>query len=122
MTTDAASLSEAKEPPAGTPEVIVTDRAGATRTLEGEYGLSVMEIIRNGGADEPFALCGGSCSCATCHVYVDPAFAQAIPAISAEESDVLDGSGYRQETSRLSCQVVFTPELSGLRVKIAPAD
>ncbi len=104
------------------PELIVTDRAGVERTIEGEDGLSVMEIIRNAGADEPFALCGGSCSCATCHVYVDPAFFGALPQIAADESDVLDGSGYRRETSRLSCQVVFRNELSGLKVKIAPAD
>jgi 2Fe-2S ferredoxin len=105
-----------------TAELIVTDRNGVEKTIEGEDGLSVMEIIRNSGADEPFALCGGSCSCATCHVYVDPAFVGALPPIAADESDVLDGSGYRGEGSRLSCQIVFRNALSGLKVKIAPAD
>ncbi len=65
--------------PTSTPQLIVTDRSGVERTIEAEDGLSVMEIIRNEGAEEPFALCGGSCSCATCHVYVDPAYAKAIP-------------------------------------------
>ena len=105
-----------------TPKLIVTDRAGVERTIEGEDGLSVMEIIRNAGAEEPFALCGGSCSCATCQVYVDPAFFGTLPPIADEESDVLDGSGYRRETSRLSCQITFRDALSGLKVKIAPAD
>jgi 2Fe-2S ferredoxin len=92
------------------------------RTIEAEDGLFVMEIIRNSGVDEPFAVCGGSCSCATCHVYVDAAFIGALPPISPEESDVLDGSGYRREASRLSCQIVFQKKLSGLQVEIAPAD
>jgi 2Fe-2S ferredoxin len=105
-----------------TPKLIVTDRIGIEKTIDAEDGLFVMEIIRNSGADEPFALCGGSCSCATCHVYVDAAFVGALPQMSPEESDVLDGSGYRRETSRLSCQIVFQNKLSGLRVKIAPAD
>src|ERR1700753_4264455 len=103
-----------------TPELIVTDRHGAVKTIEAEDGLSVMEIIRNAGAEDPFALCGGSCSCATCQVYVHPAFVGALPPIAADESDVLDGSGYRAEGSRLSCQIVFKTELSGLKVTIAP--
>ena len=105
-----------------TPKLIVTDRAGVERTLDAEVGLTVMEIIRNSGADDPWALCGGSCSCATCHVYVDPEFAGAIPAIAADESDVLDGSDHRGEKSRLSCQIMFRNELSGLRVRMAPED
>ena len=106
----------------GAPKLVVTDRSGVERTTNGEDGLSVMEIIRDAGADEPFALCGGNCSCATCHVYVDPAYAGTIPGISDEEDAVLDGSGHRRETSRLSCQIAFRNELSGLRVQIAPAD
>jgi 2Fe-2S ferredoxin len=105
-----------------TATLIVTDRSGVERTIEGEDGLSVMEIIRNGGAEEPFALCGGSCSCATCHVYVDPAYASAIPGIAADENDVLDGASHRRETSRLSCQITFRNALSGLKVELAPAD
>jgi 2Fe-2S ferredoxin len=127
MKTQDTALSTAETSEAGrggteTPKLIVTDRAGIEKTIEAEVGLFVMEIIRNSGVDEPFALCGGSCSCATCQVYVDPAFIGALPPISTEESDVLDGSGYRRETSRLSCQIPFKKELSGLRVKIAPAD
>ena len=104
------------------PLLVVTDRSGAQRTIEGEDGLSVMEIIRNDGAEEPFALCGGNCSCATCHVYVDPAFAGAIPPMTAAENDVLEGASQRRETSRLSCQVTFREALGGLKVEIAPAD
>jgi 2Fe-2S ferredoxin len=104
------------------PELIVTTRDGAEQQLTGASGVSVMEVIRDSGIDELLALCGGCCSCATCHVYVDPAFADRISAMTDDESDLLDSSDHRQETSRLSCQVTFGPELDGLRVTIAPED
>ena len=53
-------------------QLTVTAREGETRMMEGEVGLSIMEIISKRGLDELLALCGGCCSCATCHVYVDP--------------------------------------------------
>lgn len=81
-----------------------------------------MEVIRDNGFDELLALCGGCCSCATCHVFVDPAYADRVEPISEDESDLLDSSGHRTAQSRLSCQVVVTPALDGLTVTIAPED
>ena len=104
------------------PKLIVVTRDGEEREIDGEAGLSVMEVIRDAGVDELLALCGGCCSCATCHVYVDPAFADALPAMSEDENDLLDSSDHRNETSRLSCQVVLSDALDGLRVTIAPED
>ncbi|CAM5365791.1 2Fe-2S iron-sulfur cluster-binding protein [Sphingobium scionense] len=104
------------------PKLIVVNRDGAEQTVEGDKGLSVMEVIRDHGFDELLALCGGCCSCATCHVYVDPAFADALPAMSEDENDLLDSSDHRNDTSRLSCQVVLSDALDGLRVTIAPED
>jgi len=78
--------------------------------------------LRNGGIDEVLALCGGCCSCATCHVYVDPVFAGQIPPMGSDENDLLDSSNHRKENSRLSCQISFKPELDGLRVTVAPED
>ena len=104
------------------PKLIVTSREGETRTVEGQSGLSLMEVIRDNGFDELLALCGGCCSCATCHVYVDPTFAAALPPISADESDLLDSSDHRTAASRLSCQVPFGDALDGLQVTIAPED
>ena len=104
------------------PKLIVVNRDGAEQTVEGDKGLSVMEVIRDHGFDELLALCGGCCSFATCHVYVDPAFADALPAMSEDENDLLDSSDHRNETSRLSCQVVLSDALDGLRVTIAPED
>ncbi len=104
------------------PQLIVVNRAGEEQAVDGDTGLSVMEVIRDNGFDELLALCGGCCSCATCHVYVDPAFAGALPAMSEDENDLLDSSDHRTDASRLSCQVVLTNALDGLRVTIAPED
>jgi 2Fe-2S ferredoxin len=104
------------------PTLNVTDRQGTERAVEVSDGLTVMEAIRDNGFDELLALCGGCCSCATCHIHVDPAFMDLLPPMSEDENDLLDSSDDRTETSRLSCQVPFTPELDGLRVTIAKED
>lgn len=104
------------------PSLTVTTRSGQTVSIPGEAGLSVMEVIRNAGIDELLALCGGCLSCATCHVYVDPAFVDRLPAVSADEDDLLDSSSVRRPESRLSCQLQFGDALNGLSVEIAPDD
>ncbi len=104
------------------PKIVVVNRDGAETTVEADDGLSVMEAIRDNGFDELLALCGGCCSCATCHVYVDPAFADKLPAVTEDEDDLLDSSDHRNETSRLSCQIPLTAELEGIKVTIAPED
>lgn len=104
------------------PKITVTDRSGEERELDAAIGMSLMEVIRDAGIDEMLALCGGCCSCATCHVKVDPAFAGNLPPVSEDESDLLDSSDHRDEWSRLSCQVPITDALEGLRVTIAPED
>ncbi|MGI4876367.1 MAG: 2Fe-2S iron-sulfur cluster-binding protein [Janthinobacterium lividum] len=104
------------------PKLIVTDRAGSTSEFKARAGLSVMEIIRDGGADELLALCGGSCSCATCHVHVDAAWFDRVGPATADENDLLESSDHRTATSRLSCQIEFTAALDGLAVAIAPDD
>jgi len=104
------------------PKLIVVTREGEEKTFDGESGLSVMEVIRDNGVDELLALCGGCCSCATCHVHVDPAFVDKLPPMSEDENDLLDSSDHRNAQSRLSCQIAFSAALDGLRVTIAPED
>lgn len=104
------------------PKLVVANRAGEESTINAGSGLSVMEAIRDNGFDELLALCGGCCSCATCHVHVDAAFAGKLPEMSEDESDLLDSSDHRDETSRLSCQLIMSAELDGLKVSIAPED
>lgn len=104
------------------PDLNVVTRDGTQSTIQASADVSVMEAIRDSGNDELLALCGGCCSCATCHVFVDPAFADALPAMSEDENDLLDGSSHRGEFSRLSCQIMMTDALAGMRVTIAPED
>ena len=104
------------------PQLTIVTRDGAEKTVEGRFGWSVMENIRDNGFDELLALCGGCCSCATCHVHVDPEWIDAVGPAKPDESDLLDTSDHRVATSRLSCQIEFRPELDGLRVQIAPED
>lgn len=81
-----------------------------------------MELLHDNGFDELLALCGGCCSCATCHVYVDPAFVDLLHYMSEDENDLLDSSGHRDPRSRLSCQIPYRATLSRLTVIIAPED
>lgn len=104
------------------PKLIVTNREGETSEIEVEDGLTVMEAIRDNGFDELLALCGGCCSCATCHVIVEEGNSDALPKMSEDEDDLLESSDHRTESSRLSCQIPFTAELDGLKVTIAPED
>jgi len=101
------------------PKLIVVTRDGNEHVLTGDTGLSVMEIMRDGGIDELLALCGGCCSCATCHVHVDPVFLERLVSIGADEDDLLESSADRDVTSRLSCQIAMTDDLEGLRVTVA---
>ena len=104
------------------PQLNVIDREGNEHRLEGQDGMTVMEVIRDAGLDELLALCGGSCSCATCHVHVAPGFDDALPPISEDENDLLDSSSHRDAASRLSCQLRFGAALDGLTVRIAEED
>jgi ferredoxin, 2Fe-2S len=104
------------------PQLIVVTRDGTEHNVEAQSGLSVMEVIRDAGFDELLALCGGCCSCATCHIHVDETFADKIAAMSEDENDLLDSSSHRDGRSRLSCQIPVTDALDGLRVIIAEED
>jgi ferredoxin, 2Fe-2S len=97
----------------------VVDRDGVEHEVDAKTGLKVMETLREldyGVA----AICGGMCSCATCHVYVDPAWVDRLPQPQSDERELLGELSHQTEQSRLSCQVEFTPALAGLRVTIAP--
>jgi 2Fe-2S ferredoxin len=100
----------------------VTTRDGRSRAIEGSGGQSLMENLRAGGIEEILALCGGCCSCATCHVLVGEEWMSALPPISEDEDDLLSTSGVREANSRLSCQIPFGPALDGIEVTVAAED
>jgi 2Fe-2S ferredoxin len=101
-------------------QMVVVDRDGKEHEIEARTGLKIMEVLREldyGVA----AICGGLCSCATCHVYVDPAWTARLPKPQSDELELLRELGdYKEAVSRLSCQVDFTEQLSGIKVAIAP--
>lgn len=100
-------------------DIIVVDRDGVEHTVPGREGVSVMETLRD--LDYGLAaICGGMCSCATCHVYVDPAWESRMPPKQGDELEILREMTHTNEHSRLCCQIPFTADLSGLKVTIAP--
>lgn len=101
-------------------EISVTNWAGEATSITVAGGISLMEALRDSGYDEIMALCGGCCSCATCHVYIDIPDNSLIPAMSADENELLESSEYRRANSRLSCQVRLSDGISRLNVTIVP--
>jgi ferredoxin, 2Fe-2S len=104
------------------PTIHVTDIYGESHTIEAAYGLKLMEILR----EYDFGIaasCGGFCSCATCHVYVDHAWVDRLPDRQSDEEDLLSMlTTYEKHSSRLSCQVEFTPALDGIVLRVAPEE
>src|SRR4051812_6704912 len=103
-------------------EIWVTTREGQESKVQAQSGVSLMENLRQSGFEELLALCGGCCSCAPCHVYIDADSHDHMPPMSEDENDLLDSSSHRTPSSRLSCQIAFKAELAGLKVRIAPED
>jgi len=99
--------------------IICTDLEGKEHKLEATDEWTLMEIIREGGIPI-LGQCGGSCACATCHIYVDPAWKSKIPEPSEEEIGMLDGAFEVNEYSRLACQIFFNKDLDGMKIKLAP--
>jgi 2Fe-2S ferredoxin len=102
--------------------IYVTDREGSEHVLEVASGLSIMEPLREID-DGVEALCGGMCSCATCHVYVDPKWVARLSERADDELELLeDTECFKEKESRLSCQISMTKELSGIRIIVAPEE
>ncbi|MEM7618816.1 MAG: 2Fe-2S iron-sulfur cluster-binding protein [Pseudomonadota bacterium] len=100
-------------------KIYVTDLEGKEHTLDAVEGWRVMEIIRDHGLPIK-AECGGACACATCHVYVDEDWMGKIAEMNEEEEYMLDDAFELEDNSRLSCQIIMSEQLDGLKVKIAP--
>ena len=101
-------------------KLIVIDHDGNEHELEALDGWRAMEVIRDWGLDIK-AECGGACSCATCHVYVDENWIEMLDAASAEEEDMLDSAPDAEINSRLSCQILMSDALDGLKLTLAPS-
>ena len=99
------------------PRVTYVSYDGKQTTLDIDEGVSVMQAAMLDGVDGIVAECGGSCMCATCHVYVQEDQLSRCPPMQADEDAMLDGTASpRRPNSRLSCQLVVTPAMDGLVV------
>jgi len=99
------------------PKITFIDAEGDARTVEAEIGSTVMEAAIRNSVPGIEAECGGACACATCHVYVDPAWWDSAGDMGPMEEDMLDFGYDVRENSRLSCQIRVTPQLDGLVVR-----
>ena len=102
------------------PKITFTLRDGSAREVDAPLGLSVLEVAHKHGVDIEGA-CEGSLACSTCHVIVDPSWYGRLARATEDEEDMLDLAFGLQATSRLGCQIVMTPELDGLAVKLPSA-
>jgi 2Fe-2S ferredoxin len=103
------------------PLLKVVDRDGIEHEIKASAGGVLMEPLRDMD-DGVTAICGGMCSCATCHVFVDPEWTGKLPKPMSDELDMLKDLTAFQPNSRLSCQIQLTDALSGLKVSIAPEE
>ena len=101
------------------PRVTYVDTDGTELEVEADTGTSVMMAAVNADIGGIVAECGGSLMCATCHVYVDEAFTDRLPEMSADEDEMLEAAASeRLSNSRLSCQIELSDELDGLLVRL----
>jgi ferredoxin len=100
----------------------VLTRSGSMQVLQVSEGMTLMEALRDSGVANIVALCGGCCSCATCHVYLIEAPADDQKATTGAEEDLLETSQYRKHNSRLACQVQIRIDHDGMTLEVAPED
>jgi len=102
--------------------IYVTDSEGEELEVEGQVGLPIMETLRdldNG----VMALCGGMCSCATCHCYIEEPWDSSLLPREEDEIELLeDLESFREDQSRLTCQIELTEDMDGIRLEIAPEE
>ena len=103
------------------PKVVYIEPDDNRRELDVPVGYSVMEGATMNSVEGIKAECGGACSCATCHAYIDEAWLDKLPPMEGMEDSMLEAAVERQSNSRLTCQIEVTEELDGLTLKVAPA-
>lgn len=104
------------------PIIHAIDRDGTEKDIEAENGLSLMLNLRDKGGLDIAAICGGMCSCATCHVYVEQDWLEKLEPQSPDEFELVEFSAHYKDNSRLSCQIEMSDALDGIKVTLAPED
>ncbi|NND82632.1 MAG: 2Fe-2S iron-sulfur cluster binding domain-containing protein [Gammaproteobacteria bacterium] len=105
------------------PKIKVTNLQGEQRSIDATPGLSLMEVLRDNNYEEILAMCGGCCSCATCHVHIQPVEEIALPIMEEDEELLLEmADHYDPKRSRLSCQIELTEQHDGLEVTLVEVE
>ena len=102
------------------PRIIYIEPDGTRRELEVQVGYSVMEGATINGVEGIEAECGGACSCATCHAYIDETWLSKLQEIDGMEDAMLESAVERKSNSRLTCQIQVSEDLAGLVLTVAP--
>lgn len=102
------------------PHITFVENDGTEHTVDVEENMSLMEGSTINLLPGIEGMCGGMCSCCTCHVYIDESWAAKCGAMGEAEKNLLEGSKHRQDGSRLGCQVIVTYEMDGMRVHLPP--
>tara|TARA_Y100000385_G_scaffold59954_2_gene58199 strand:- start:42003 stop:42323 length:321 start_codon:yes stop_codon:yes gene_type:complete len=97
-------------------QILFKSHSGEEQWVEGNIGNSLMQVAVSNGVTGIDADCGGSCSCATCHVFVEQDWLEKLESIDPNEDAMLGLSPDRSDNSRLSCQIQITEDLDGLVV------
>lgn len=97
----------------------ITNLKGEKSELDAPNGDTLMEALRDNGYDEIEAICGGVCSCSTCHVYIEGDWQKKLDERSEDEYQLVSSTEHYRENSRLSCQITVTDELDGMEITIA---
>lgn len=104
------------------PTLEITDLAGNVSTLDAASGETLMEALRDNGYDDILAICGGVCSCSSCHCYIEGEWADKMKKPSEDELQLVSGTEHYKPNSRLSCQVTLSDDMDGMKVTIAQQD
>lgn len=100
------------------PKIVYIEHSGKEHVVDAEVGKSVMQNAVENLIPGIIGDCGGACSCATCHGYLDGAWIGKVKAKEEGEELMLDGAMRVEENSRLTCQIMVTPDLDGLVVRL----
>lgn len=96
------------------PTLTFIEHNGTAHQVKGDIGQSVMQAATFASVPGISADCGGACSCATCHTYIDDAWLGKVPEAQGMENDMLEYAFERRESSRLSCQMIISEDMDGM--------
>lgn len=99
------------------PKIVFISHKGVEHVVEGSLGQSIMQVAVGNSVEGIVGDCGGNCSCATCHAYIDPHWHDRVLAMGHDEAEMLEGACDVDGNSRLTCQIAIREDLDGIVVR-----